>query len=118
MSYWGAKGPGFGPLRDASGKKVDVDTKNLFYPEDRVNTYAHEVGHMLGFPDQYPKGVIAKGAMSAAGPVAGAAWPIDDSSVMGMDQAIAKKIHAEAEWFDNWINDKLEEAVDLIDRKK
>jgi hypothetical protein len=94
---------------------VVVCTTDLYYPENRINTYAHEFGHMLGFPDQYPNGVVQRGAMSASGPVSGADWPIDDDSIMGMRQGEAKLIHAGASWFNDWINDNLDEEFDLIE---
>jgi hypothetical protein len=72
---------------------------------------------MLGFPDQYPNsGCVQRGAMSAAGPVPGVDWPIDDDSIMGMLQGEAKIIHPEASWFNDWINDKLDEEFDIIER--
>lgn len=54
--------------------------------------------------------------MSAAGPVPGVDWPIDDDSIMGMLQGEAKIIHPEASWFNDWINDKLDEEFDIIER--
>jgi hypothetical protein len=86
----------------ASGTRAN--TGKFYYPENRVNTYAHEVGHMMGFPDQYSTGVVAMGAMGPAGPVAGSSWPIDPSSIMGSSQNKAMDIHLKAKWFNDWVN--------------
>jgi hypothetical protein len=102
LNRWGASG-------------TRANTCKAYYPENRVNTYAHEVGHMMGFPDQYTTGVVASGAMSASGPVSGAAWPIDDSSVMGMSQNAAKKIHLEAKWLCDWVNANVD-SMKVIDK--
>lgn len=114
MNYWGAEDTSDG----GEALPVPVCTLDVYFPENRVNTYAHEVGHMMGFPDQYLTGVVADGAMSTAGPVVGAAWPIDATSVMGEAQQKVQKIHAGASWFDDWINDKLNDPVDLIEKNK
>ena len=100
-NYWGAH---FG-----------ANTYTLSYPENRAGTYAHEVGHMMGFPDEYDNGAVVSGSMSAAGPVAGAAWPIDDASVMGASQNRAMKRHLEADWFDKWIDSKVD-SMTVIDK--
>jgi hypothetical protein len=97
LDGWGAK-----------NLPVPVDTGNVYYPENRPNTYAHEVGHMLGFPDQYSEGVTAAGSVGPAGPAAGSAWPIDDSSIMGSNQTEAKDIHHGAKWFNDWIDSKVD----------
>lgn len=83
---------------------VRVDTSNIYYPENRTNTYAHEIGHMMGFPDQYEEGVTVAGAMSTTGTVSGASWPIDNSSIMGGSQNEAKKYHHSMKEFNDWIN--------------
>jgi hypothetical protein len=95
-----------------------ANTGKFYYPENRVNTYAHEVGHMMGFPDQYPDGVVASGAMSATGPVTGgggSGWPIDPGSVMGMSQNKAQKLHLEAKWLGDWVNANVD-SMKVIDR--
>jgi len=51
-----------------------ADTVNFPFPEPYPDTYAHEAGHFLGFPDQYSSGHTATDL---------AAWPINDQSVMG-----------------------------------
>ena len=51
-----------------------ANTKKFYFPENRFGTYAHEVGHMLGLPDQY-----TGGAESAEAGM----FPIDENSVMG-----------------------------------
>jgi hypothetical protein len=81
-----------------------ISTQKLYYPENRANTYAHEVGHMMGFPDQYDTGLVAQGAMSNTGPVTTPNWPIDKSSIMGEGQGRAKKLHLAAKWFNDWID--------------
>lgn len=105
-NYWGARIP---------STAQHVNSYNLYYPENRAGTYAHEVGHMLGFPDQYTTGAIAKGAMDISGRVSGATWPIDESSVMGSSQNKAMKYHLEAQWFNDWINSKVDKMT-VIDK--
>ena len=99
---------------DVWSSDLGPNTKLLWYPENRVHTYAHEVGHMMGFPDQYATGVVATGSMNALGPVSGAAWPIDESSIMGGGQTTAKKIHMSAQWFNDWVNTI--DAMEVIDK--
>lgn len=104
-NYWGA-----------TGLTQSVNSYNLYYPENRAGTYAHEVGHMLGFPDQYLTGAVAKGSMSVSGPVKGAAaWPIEEASVMGGSQNKAMKYHLEATWFNDWINSNVD-TMTVIDK--
>jgi len=88
----------------ASNLPVSVDTSNMYYPENRANTYAHEIGHMMGFPDQYEEGVTVAGAMSAVGGVPNANWEIDDSSIMGRGQNEAKQYHHSMRELNAWIN--------------
>jgi hypothetical protein len=101
LNRWGATG-------------TQANTGLFYYPENRVGTYAHERGHMMGFPDQYPTGAIVAGAMSIAGPTGGGAFPIDDSSIMGMSQGRAQRIHAEASWISGWIGSKCSDSFDVI----
>ena len=53
---------------------VRADTGNLYFPENRFGTYAHEIGHMLGLPDQYAGGATSNEPGK---------FPIDENSVMG-----------------------------------
>jgi hypothetical protein len=99
---------GWGVYNAKSKLPVPVNTGNVYYPETRPNTYAHEVGHMMGFPDQYKNGVTAAGTMGPGGVVNGSGWPIDAASVMGANQTKAKEIHHGAEWFKNWIDSKID----------
>ena len=101
-NFWGASGFG-------------ANSYTLSYPENRAGTYAHEVGHMLGFPDEYATGAVIPGAMSAAGPTGGSPWPISVSSVMGTSQTVAKKRHLEASWFNDWINSNVD-TMKVIDK--
>ncbi len=104
-----------GYATDATGAGLRANTLNFWYPENRANTFAHEVGHMMGFPDQYWYGVIAGGSLDATGqPVAAAGWPIDDDSIMGQNMVEAKKLHIKADWFFSWINSKVD-TMDVID---
>jgi hypothetical protein len=87
---------------------LTADTGHLWYPEDVRNTFAHEIGHMMGFPDQYWSGVTAAGAVVAGLPVPGAAWPVDDDSIMGQNMNSAKEIHFKATWFAQWVAAKVD----------
>jgi hypothetical protein len=90
------------------GAHFQANTYTLSYPENRAGTYAHEVGHMMGFPDEYSTGAVVSGSMGPAGPIAGAAWPIDDGSVMGASQNKARDRHLKARWFNDWIDSKVD----------
>jgi hypothetical protein len=104
LNRWGATG-------------TRAHTGMFYYPENRVNTYAHEVGHMMGFPDQYECGVVAMGAMTPAGPAPAAAsgWPIDPDSIMGASQGKAQKRHIEAKWLSDWVNANVD-SMKAIDK--
>jgi len=98
------------PQRRVPGLRAD--STHLYWPENRANTYAHEVGHMMGFPDQYPTGTLEVGAR-VGGEVT---FEIDDSSVMGTSQGAAKKEHISAEWFKTWIQDNVERPMVVQER--
>jgi hypothetical protein len=91
-----------------------ADTLNVYYPENNPHTYAHEVGHMMGFPDQYWYGIVATGAMGTNGlPVPGAAFPIDDDSIMGQSMSQATTVHINAKWIFDWINANVDDMKPL-----
>ncbi len=91
-----------------------VNTLNFYYPEDYPNTFAHEVGHMMGFPDQYLCGVIAAGALGEVGqPLAGGAFPIDEESIMGQRMIRATEVHINAKWLVDWINANVDEMSSI-----
>lgn len=92
---------------------------NFFWPESSPRTYAHEVGHLMGFPDQYlGGGVTATGAIVQAGahkgkPIPTAPWPIDPGSIMGQNMAQAKEIHFAPRWFRDWVVAHVEDVKAL-----
>lgn len=101
--------------KGATNLAVAVDTGNVYYPEDSPNTYAHEVGHMMGFPDQYVQGVhnvgnvgvTGAGAMASTGPVGpvpAGVFAVDADSIMGANQGRVQRVHAAAAWFHKFIN--------------
>jgi len=91
-----------------------ANTLNLYYPENNPGTFAHEVGHMMGFPDQYWYGVVEGASMDANGqPQASGSFPIDDDSIMGQNMGKAKKEHIGAKWFSDWINAKIDKMSPL-----
>lgn len=100
------------------GWGMGMHTGMFLYPENRPNSYAHEVGHMMGFPDQYKTGHICQGAMSMVGSTNGGTFPIDKDSIMGATQQKARLEHIGASWFDEWINNALGEDADVMDYKK
>jgi hypothetical protein len=83
-----------------------ADTKHFYYPENRAHTFAHEFGHMMGFPDQYWEGAIEAGALNAG---ASPAFPIDRSSIMGQDMGDAQEIHIGAAWFKSWVTSNVDQ---------
>jgi hypothetical protein len=102
---------------DASGEPLRANTLKFYYPENYRHTLAHEIGHMMGFPDQYWYGVVAKGsiAINTGQPIlACMSFPIDDDSIMGQNMRIAKNNHIAAQWFLDWINEKID-RMGLID---
>jgi hypothetical protein len=82
------------------------------YPEDVANTYAHEVGHMMGFPDQYRTGHVDSAALDSSGAPTGAGdFPIDDESIMGGSMTKAKDNHINAAWIKDWVSSKTDPVV-------
>lgn len=86
-----------------------ADTGNFWYPENNPHTFAHEIGHMMGYPDQYWYGVVAAGSLDAAGqPIQGASWPIDDQSIMGQNMTTGQKLHFDTSWFNSWVQSNVD----------
>jgi len=86
------------------------NTVDVCYPEDVPHSYAHEVGHMMGLPDEYP--AQSQGTIDANQ----GTFPIDNDSIMGVDMNRAKKRHFE--WRDlsrKWVSAKVT-AVKAINR--
>jgi hypothetical protein len=98
------------------GMKIGMHTGKFLYPENRPNSYAHEIGHMMGFPDQYKTGHVCKGAMDMMGPTNKGTFPIDETSIMGTTQQKTKLEHIGASWFDEWINEALGEDADVMEK--
>lgn len=74
------------------------------YPEDRANTYAHEIGHMMGFPDEYETGHVDSAAIDANCVATGAGtFPIDNASIMGGGMVVARERHFKAAWIKDWV---------------
>ncbi|MCK5544846.1 MAG: hypothetical protein KAI35_06495 [Desulfobulbaceae bacterium] len=67
-----------------SNKKTVADTGNFQFPEPFADTYAHEAGHFMGFPDQYAGGHTAANLKQ---------WPISRQSVMGGATGSMKEAH-------------------------
>jgi hypothetical protein len=58
----------------------------LFYGDERISMAAHEVGHLVGLPDEYHKGAVDTG-VNGDGAVNG----LDDTTLMGSDLSDEKK---------------------------
>jgi len=99
---------GYESLKDfLKNEPIRADTMTFYYPEDGANTYAHEVGHMMGFPDQYRTGHVDAGAVDAKGKsTGGGLFPIDDASIMGGGQTKVQLCHIEASWIKDWVASK------------
>jgi len=65
-------------------------TGKLYHPPLHPHSYAHEIGHMMGFPDQYVEGHTESGAWAENFE---GDFPIDDDSIMGMNKRAAKIAH-------------------------
>ena len=74
------------------------------YPESSTNTWAHEVGHCIGFPDQYLGGHNWNGSPGK--------FPIKAMSIMGSFQSRAGKDHLY--YAQKWAADKLGEDFIVI----
>ena len=84
-----------------------IPTKGLlFYPESSSNTWAHEVGHCLGFPDQYVGGHNWN--------VGDGKFPISFMSIMGPLQGRASKDHLH--YAITYIGDKFKIIHELVNR--
>jgi hypothetical protein len=100
---------------------VRDNSAHLWYPESSPHTYAHEVGHMMGFPDQYWYGHIATGALYPPGhpskgqPNPASGWPIEDDCIMGQNMSRAWKVHFAPTWFRQWVKAHVED-VKVLDR--
>jgi hypothetical protein len=91
-----------------------ANTLNFYYPENNPHTFAHEVGHMMGFPDQYWYGIVAAGSMGTNGaPTGGSAFPIDPNSIMGQSMSQATTVHINAKWIFDWINANVDDMKPL-----
>lgn len=101
------------PIRKELGQPLeygpwDVHTQQIIYPEDVPNTYAHEVGHMMGLPDEYDGGTCAKDQSK---------FPITSDSIMGANQNKVFERHLSfPELFINWINSNVT-PVKVLERK-
>ena len=65
-------------------------TTRFYHPPLHPNSYAHEIGHMMGFPDQYKQGHTQAGAWASGFT---GDFPIDDDSIMGSSKSMAKEAH-------------------------
>lgn len=86
----------------------DFSTMEMTYPEDSLNSYAHEVGHMMGLPDEYP---AEQGGTVDAHQTD---FPVTNDSIMGTAMQRAYKRHlSHADLFVDFANSIT--AVDIID---
>lgn len=77
------------------------NTQNICYPEDVTNSYAHEVGHMMGLPDEY-NGPGSYPTLAAASP---SPFPVTPDSIMGSTMQRAYQRHLEyPELFADWVS--------------
>jgi hypothetical protein len=112
LSLWQRFKVGIGKSSGAT-----ASTTRFPYPEDVANTYAHEIGHMMGYPDQYKTGHVDSAAVDATGTPTGAGdFPIDNVSIMGGGMNRAKDEHINAAWIKDWVSGKTD-AVDAISAK-
>ncbi len=106
------------PIDPTTGKRRGMNTGLFYFPSTQPNSYAHEIGHMMGFPDQYLTGWADAEAIdkSSPKPAAGSKskFPIDDESIMGRTQGKAKECHFSANWIMSWVSGMLGESIETI----
>jgi hypothetical protein len=87
-------------IHDQQVPGYDFNTAEMFYPEDVPNSYAHEIGHMMGLPDEYSP--EAGGTVDANQ----TDFPITSDSIMGttMQRAYERHLTHKGELFLNFAN--------------
>ena len=88
-------------------------TKRFYYPENRFGTYAHEIGHMLGLPDQYP---WQRGGKTSALP---GILEIDSGSVMGSRKdggKVPKEFVEYPKFIKEWITGNVDPSMEPKDK--
>jgi hypothetical protein len=92
----------------AQNPNAAFDTAHMLYPQDVANSYAHEIGHMMGLPDEYDKGTEASDK---------SLFPIANNSIMGGSMTRAYIRHMNyPPLFLEWINANVTN-VKVIERK-
>ncbi|MCK5508873.1 MAG: hypothetical protein KAI50_10190 [Desulfobacterales bacterium] len=87
------------------------NSMEMSYPEDQANSYAHEVGHMMGLPDEYPPEV--GGTVDAQQKT----FPITKDSIMGTSMQKAYERHlSQKDLFVDFANSIT--GVKIIKKKK
>ena len=84
----------YAPIRWGPGVDPAKSCGRVNWPENRQNTWAHEIGHCLGFPDQYLGGhlwdhkvsALKKGFLKKK-------FPVSMDSIMGINQSRASEDH-------------------------
>jgi len=93
-----------------STMKYRANTTQIFHPEERARTNAHEVGHMMGLPDEYTDGGVAADQSSSS------PFPITDDSIMGNNMSKAHERHLNhSKIFIDWVDAKVT-SVKVIKR--